>query len=493
MTSRNKIIAAFAAVTLAIAATSCSGKPEVLESVPSTATTVVSVDLERFLTEAGCTVNDEGIILSDDLREALDSAENSSTKAQIDALLHIKGLDLKTATYFEQKDLEGDLIVIVADDEDKVVESLSDKALNLEKGEDDGFVTFTNIPERTATIAIDDNRCWLAGLAPDAAISIIKKARRAAKKESIATVGWKADALSKDAALNAIVDVGDKFYDIFGDEAYRTAFACITSGEGESVLDIKAHIVNADGDKLDILPSLGTIDPDFLRFFSSRHNTVIAFAIADDFNWDNMLKSEGKSMASADKIFLSTMEEHLRNIDGTVAVGLNIDLDNLSPEKLDFCVAAKMKQGGADGVINKIREMAADVKQTLTERDGFLFLPMEERTLRIGKADNYLVLTTDAGVSAEPCTINADTFKGKSAVIAASGIHVNPTLDFVVSATTDEASLDLSIDKTRQGALAKLIKIIIKESKSQSDAVQSLLKRGDDDFGEDNYDNLIEF
>lgn len=493
MTSRNKIIAAFAAVTLAIAATSCSGKPEVLESVPSTATTVVSVDLERFLTEAGCTVNDEGIILSDDLREALDSAENSSTKAQIDALLHIKGLDLKTATYFEQKDLEGDLIVIVADDEDKVVESLSDKALNLEKGEDDGFVTFTNLPERTATIAIDDNRCWLAGLAPDAAISIIKKARRAAKKESIATVGWKADALSKDAALNAIVDVGDKFYDIFGDESYRSAFACITSGEGESVLDIKAHIVNADGDKLDILPSLGTIDPDFLRFFSSRHNTVIAFAIADDFNWDNMLKSEGKSMASADKIFLSTMEEHLRNIDGTVAVGLNIDLDNLSPEKLDFCVAAKMKQGGADGVINKIREMAADVKQTLTERDGFLYLPMEERTLRIGKADNYLVLTTDIGASTEPCPINAATFKGKSAVIAASGIHVNPTLDFVVSATTDEASLDLSIDKTRQGALAKLIKIIIKESKSQSDALQSLLKRGDDDFGEDNYDNLIEF
>ncbi len=187
------------------------------------------------------------------------------------------------------------------------------------------------------------------------------------------------------------------------------------------------------------------------------------------------------------------MEEHLRNIDGTVAVGLNIDLDNLSPEKLDFCVAAKMKQGGADGVINKIREMAADVKQTLTERDGFLYLPMEERTLRIGKADNYLVLTTDAGVSAEPCTINADTFKGKSAVIAASGIHVNPTLDFVISATTDEASLDLSIDKTRQGALAKLIKIIIKESKNQSDALQSLLKRGDDDFSEDNYDNLIEF
>ncbi|MBO7381932.1 MAG: hypothetical protein J6U03_01005 [Muribaculaceae bacterium] len=493
MTFRNKIIAAIATAVITIAATSCSGKPEVLEFVPSTATTVVSVDLERFLTEAGCTFNDEGITLSDDLREALDSAENSSTKAQINALLHIKGLDLKTATYFEQKDIEGGLIVIVADDEDKVVESLSDKVLNLEKGEDDGFVTFTNLPERTATIAIDDNRCWLAGLNPDGAISLIKKARRAAKKESIASIGWKADVLSKKAALNAIVDVGDKFYDIFGDEAYRTAFAGITSGEGDSVLDIKAHIVNADGDKLDILPSLGTIDPDFLHFFSSHHNTVIAFAIADDFNWDNMLKSEGKSMASADKIFLSTMEEHLRNIDGTVAVGLNIDLDNLSPEKLDFCVAAKMKQGGADGVINKIREMAADVKQTLTERDGFLFLPMEERTLRIGKADNYLVLTTDAGVSAEPCTINADTFKGKSAVIAASGIHVNPTLDFVISATTDEASLDLSIDKTRQGALAKLIKIIIKESKNQSDALQSLLKRGDDDFSEDNYDNLIEF
>lgn len=488
MTCRHKIIAAIAAATLAIVATSCSGKPEVLESVPATATTVVRVDLERFLTEAGCTVNDEGITLSDDLRQALDTA-TSARAAAADIFTRIKGLSLQTAVYFEMPDVEGGVLVLPVDD-DEAVESLSKPEMKLIKDKDHGFVTFTDA-ERKTSVAINDNLCWMAALDPDATVALAKKARRAAKKESIADIRWKADALADDVPLRAIISIGETHTDIFGDNAYQSAYACIASGDGDSLLNIKAHIADADGNRLPPFPTPGAIDPDFIRFLSECHNVVAAIAIAEDFNWDAFLDSEGKSLPSANKIFMSSMEPHLRNIDGTIAVGLRIDFDNLSTDSLDFCVVVKMKAGGADGVIDKIREMAAESRQQLAMRDGFIRLPLENRTLRIGKIDNYLIVANHQPETATGCTVAPDLFSGKCAAMVAKGLSADKSLDFTLTSTADDSLLRITADGSAKGALPKLIKFLLAKSNGDS-GLRQLFGSDDEDFADDYPKNLIE-
>jgi len=487
-----RLLAAICIISLLLAF-ACSKQPKVLEAVPASASTVVKFDLKRILTEAGCEVTDDGIRLSSDLKAEMDSA-SAETRSKWKALLSAKGVDLTNVIYFEQKDVEGGLLLLASNDEDLLIESLSADSLGFTKGKDSGFVTFKE--DENATVAINDGYCWISFLNIDNTTSLIKKARRAAKKESLAEGNWRADLLANDVAVCAITDVGDTFYDIFGDESYRNASAVVTSGDGNSVLDLKADIRDSDGKQLEILPSLGTIDTDFLRFSSARHNVVIAFSLADDFNWDNFLKADSKSISSANKIFLSTMEDHLRNIDGTVAISLNLDIANINADSLEYQVVAKMKEGGADALLNQLRQMAAEQKQRLAERDGFILLPVEGKPVRLGKVDKYIVIANHEVSMAGGSPFNATSFAGKSAVIAAHNIYADPLLSFTLAATTKEASLKVTVNNTSRGSLAEVIKIFLKESHRQADTVKGLF--GDEGaFGgedaPDDYGNLLQF
>lgn len=471
----------------------CSRAPEVLDAVPASATTIVKFNLKRILAEADCEVTDQGIRLSPYLKTEMDTA-SAETRSKWKALLAAKGVDITNVIYFEQKDAEGGLLLLAAYDEDLLIESLSADSLGFVKGNDSGFTIFQE--DKNSTVAIDDGYCWISFLDIDRTTSLIKKARRAAKKEPFADTGWKADELSDDVAICAITDVGEAFRDFFGDESYDKASLVITSGDGDSVLDLNARVCDADGNRKNILPSLGTIDTDFLRFASARHNVIAAFSIADDFDWDKLLKADSNSISSGNKIFLSMMEEHLRNIDGTIAVALNLDITNLNSDSLEYQVVAKMKDGGADALIAQIRQMAAEQKQHLAERNGFILLPVDGKPVRIGKVDNYLIVANHEVSTAESNHFSAASFAGKSAVIAAHNIYSDPLLSFTLSATDDEASLSVKVNNTSRGSLAEVIKIFLKESRMRDNSVKSLFG-GENPFNDedapDDYGELLQF
>jgi hypothetical protein len=165
--------------------------------------------------------------------------------------------------------------------------------------------------------------------------------------------------------------------------------------------DLKGSIsfVNEKGKKISLyseaLPSPKNVDIATMRYLGE--NEVLAFGTnLKGMKWDKALDQMGFMPGGAAQA-LALIEPYLRNINGTVAVGLgvnngmaslaNIMAGQFDPTDLTFTIVAKMASGEAEKTVSTLQSLAVLAGGSTPEKGGF--------SVALGSADQRIYVVAD--------------------------------------------------------------------------------------------------
>lgn len=165
------------------------------------------------------------------------------------------------------------------------------------------------------------------------------------------------------------------------------------------VADIAAQLVEGSGNPV-VIQGLRTIDTDFLRYVPEGMNMVAAAGLTPDIDWDAAaaLVSLVADRSTAGYIALAT--PYLKGIDGTVAVAASVDPEAESMADARIFAMAHMDRSKISDLrkqASMLAQMAGAKVEDISESMTAIALPAEAgmpSQLYIGEIDGYLAIAT---------------------------------------------------------------------------------------------------
>ncbi len=374
-----------AAVVLLLVGASCSepSRGRLLHNIPESATMTAIVNFGE-LTDAGLTDENASKISSNlsEVRGVVSSANNDGV-----------------AAFFSQG--SGlDLTVFAVDNDDNFTSSLTAAGFSTGSADDAETRIFSNGNSnlRVALSKLTPGYGWMADCRSDEQLAeAITNAVNLSKDNNITKYKGIAEYLeNQSGALIMALNCHqlDEKLPLDGDEQQ---WLCSTLPVSDKTVALNGQRMLSTGKPVEI-PGFKTISNDFLRYVPDNAAMVAAVGLTPEVDWDAASRLVSAFNREAN-FAVSLVLPYLKSIDGTVAVAAvpreGADINNPSPDMIDFLVMAHMPQKEVNDAIEQIRSLAEQTGlKPQTDKEGITTVALGDMTVKLGNIDGYLALST---------------------------------------------------------------------------------------------------
>lgn len=295
------------ACLLALLVASCDKpKPGLLDSVPQSAKSVVTVDVDKLLKNAGCQVTNGTYKFTPQLVEAMGQAKAKAVTDWFDCFS--KAVDLSDVLIYATE-TSSTVATAKVTDADALVDALS--AYDSQKIDlRDGFDIYA-LPNGDFAL-LRQLQVWFAHRADD----VINSAK-AAETAPFSALSGVTDFLLTDAPLNAAAKLDCLPVDWLADD-----WLCGSVDFNDNAMNVSVKAMTDDGKTFKFDKYLRSVDTDILSYLPANSQLAAAVGLKADIPWDEaaaVAKSlPGVSFSQKGMIGLTV--EQLKKLDGTVAI-----------------------------------------------------------------------------------------------------------------------------------------------------------------------------
>lgn len=437
---------------------SCSkdgSSDKLVESIPSSAMFVVKFNPQQVIENAGCSVDNGKIVLSQKISDAIKGAGGpAALNVANEYLSYTEGINLDAIMMFATNPDASDMAVIATLSDPEPVKKHLKELIGKEK-EEDGFTVYKI--DRDGVIAIKDKMLWIANK-----LSVVNKHIENAKESSIASVKEISDVLAADNAFAYVISLPkinstlkkrgvDVEHELVSDHvpaaiASKIAgvmdyYACGSMTLAGNTVSGEAFLVDEQGNRCQIGKLFNVIDTDFLKNIPAGANCVAACGNIADADVKALVEEAAAELKkeisrnSYDNEELARMvSDLLTKWDGTAAVALDCsyfaradmssligmseyNMMNTVLENIKFIVMVHYPQsvvnGLADLLVNKANAGNASVR---TISPNYYAAPLTpDMSLYFGNLNGYFAMGNFSENSGAMSL--ADKFSGKRMAI----------------------------------------------------------------------------
>jgi hypothetical protein len=379
-------------VALVMLLASCTSSPadKLLKKIPANATAVAVINVEEVIASAGGSIKGDKVNLPSYVTDSYLSSMTDFAGA----------IDPRAVVVAYVPVLHEAVAVYSITDENKFVAALSAKGYQQSTTEGDykAYAADSNFPVITA-----DDIAYAICRTMDAsdALAAIKTMHSQAADNNYASTGAAKQFGTHDiCGAVAMSDILGGYPEALPitQEMRQSTLVILSDLKGD---DLKGSIsfVNEKGKKISLyseaLPSPKNVDLATMRYLGE--NEVLAFGTnLKGMKWDKALDQMGFMPGGAAQA-LALIEPYLRNINGTVAVGLGVNngmaslakivAGQFDPTDLTFTIVAKMASGEAEKTVSTLQSLAVLAGGSTPEKGGF--------SVALGSADQRIYVVAD--------------------------------------------------------------------------------------------------
>lgn len=452
------------AALLLVAVTGCKdSERELLDTVPDSAQSIITMNLGRIMKSAGCQVKDGKYELTPDLADALGSSDAEAFVEWLGTFSHV--IDIDHVVVYMLDGRNGVATVSVTD-ETGLQKALADyeiKKIDTRKGYD-----LYEAPNGIVLL-LKDGQAWLARKADD----VIKSVKEAEKNPVAGIIGVK-EFLLTDAPLN--------FACRYNGISYQ--WMCGTVKLSDELIGLTLKGMDNDGKYLDFSSMLKPVNTDFLRYTPSNTQLAAAFSVPAGIPWDSVkaIVMAQARLSMAQKGVLEMLFEQLKKIDGTVALCAapaagSQALTTFNLASWDLLFMAHMAQDEVNSNVNNLVGMAGQFGLRVEEQDGVYHADLSSLDqslgeIYLGNIDGYFAVSTRPFDSNMNNSLT-QTFEGKNAAIAVDVPYGSETMKafglpygFSVTLQVEDDAIEMRgrFNGTSGSFLSSLISLIAKNN-----------------------------
>ena len=364
-----KVLTLITVALVAAGLASCSSdSKDLLKTVPGDADFVITLNAQKLIEQAGCTLTDKGLQLPEELEQFQDQIPDELNDV-------ICSVNLESAALFGYvKNGEPVLYVIGQVTDEKKLGNLLEEDLDAEK--EDGYTVYSK--RNRETVAIKDGRIYLCTKGKNI-VDEIEDIKDQAKDESILDVDGMADALLNDKVMNVAVKGKSlaKLMSLSGGE-----FAAIAALAGNVLKDkyiiyqgdlkdkegsMTCYLMDENGKRAEI-PYLEKIDSDALAYIPEGFNFGSAAGVSEKLGQKvaDLLDGFSGFMSSSDRQMATMVAEYLKDLDGTTLVAFDINpvdfiYGNPKIDDVKALIMIGLKEGKAEKYLGDIYDLLTKI------------------------------------------------------------------------------------------------------------------------------------
>lgn len=420
-----------------------------LDTVPSTASSVVVFNLHKVASAFGIKVSDGIVTLPDEIKAAAprltdDDLKNVASLAE--------AIDIKCVVLVGPgADFPGFCTFHITHQS-----ALTDLLTGLSSSTEDGF-TVTDLPSGNRLFT-KDSQGWLfnASATPEMLANILKNAENA----PISQFSGVAEQLSLDdtpmaIALN-LASIGS---------AWNGRWGAGPVAINDSKISARINLITTDGTPVNV-PGVRTLATDFLRYTPADANFVMAIGATPETDWSVL----GSVMSAAPSMQLSGMAEtvlpFLQKADGTVALAADFNAADPTASGATFLLMVHMPQADADAALadieNRMRAAGATPHRSPA---GVISIGSQGAQLNAGIIDGYLAVASFPLVPTQSNQLNPYFLSRKAAAVlsvpAVPMAGINSGLTLSVEVEDSSVSVAFASETKLQALLASLLALVI--------------------------------
>lgn len=390
---------------------SCSGKQELLDTVPAASRAVAVVDLEDLLEEAGFKIDDGKASAPDWLTGGLpaDAAKNLG--------LFSKALDLDQVVAVEPA--SGDTYVTCRVESQQALDQVaSDNAAVVTKSSVAGYDAYSFAG--MSTLLVRDSQAWVAVAAmganatPEAFANIVDAEVKAAGKKSVTKMSGIKDFLEADRTLT--VAISPEVMGQNGIKGMEDGWTLYSVDVKKDAIVTSGGIQRPDGRAIE-MPGTAPVNTAVLAYVPASFNFVVAAGLTPQFPWNSITQYAGLVGGYQAQGMLSMVLPYLKALDGTVLVAAGPDGEQAysdpSLQNWKGLLMAHMPQATIDEALASVKDLFATGGVPYTEADGAIKADYQGVQLNIGNVDGYLTVSNFPAAPGQSNNL-AQVFQGKN-------------------------------------------------------------------------------
>lgn len=398
-----KRIINFAIVAMMMVVSSCAKDSDpILDTIPADAEVVSMVNVNTSMKHLGIKITEEGIKYPESMKcveSILDMAVSKEDKKNFEAGLYagMELVDLSRIAAFVS--IEGDSYVTMILNEPELVEVKLEELCG--KGEQiEGFTCYEE-PEM-GVIAIKNNQAWIVERVSK--VAALKTELNKAAKNPISAKEDVCQLLSQEKDVKCVCSTRGLNLDVLG----KDGLICWSSDFKQMGIVGELSAKKSDGSMLNIGNYMGSLDDKTLSQIPQNAIFALAIGIDSKIDWDALESLVTPMLDYGDKGLVDVMRPYIRSINGgvllTIAPNVPLTKQNVqNVETWSVKFMAQMPQEKIDGAVTKIVSTIESDYGFALPRDGdFYVIPNPESPIKIGKYDDFFVMSNGATDTQSP-------------------------------------------------------------------------------------------
>ncbi|MDE5725579.1 MAG: hypothetical protein K2L91_04450 [Duncaniella sp.] len=388
---QSTLISIFMLVAL-LAISSCSGKPELLDTIPANSRMVMTINAEKICSEFGIKFSETGADIPGHLKRKIKPTDDVNAVLDLLGRISASGAgDVKSMAMSVYDEVLFTTLHI------ETVERI--KALNcpwMQWGDDAGGYA-TGTLGRGLTVVARDGQMWIFEHCPKAP-AVVREMLGEAEKASIGSLDAIAQSLAADRYVNLAI-ISEEIKDnknLAPFQAATWALIGLNVDGPRFVTDIE--MVKGTGEEIAV-EGMQPINDAVLSYVPAACNVAFAAGLTPRFNWDyiKLLAAIGGDFQT--RAALDVAIPFLNSIDGTVmlaAAPANEEAySDPQPGNWNFIIMAHMSREKIDQLLGMVRTMVFTTgRSPVTDKNGIMAIPQYGTTLYMGNVDGYFAVAT---------------------------------------------------------------------------------------------------
>lgn len=382
-------------LVLALLSTSCGGVSQgLLDSVPASAAMVASIDADVILTQAGCQLTGDTVILTPELSRILSDKATGALSAPVEVLSDLRGaVDMSHVILFALEGKENNpLLAAQISDLDLFgtrMAGMADEAAG------------TDLLDMYAvgdwSVAVAGDRMWCAAMSPSQLAETVTPLLSIKTSDSVASMTGIADFLTGGDAFDFAVRPS-AVNPLSGDSS-SSRWSCVSGKIEDSVIGLDFRMMESDGRLMNMAEGMQEVDADFLRYVPQSYVFAAAAGFSPDYRWKEVLGSASLILGPARSSYLSVLDPVLSKIDGTVAFAAGPAagapaVARVGLDTWDLLVMVHMPQVDVDNALSMLRSYASMSGLKMDTDNNVTVATMPDGSkIYAGNIDGYLAVS----------------------------------------------------------------------------------------------------
>ncbi len=431
---------------------SCSSGDDLYQYSSSDDLTVMSMNIQSIVDNAGCTVDKDGINLSESLQTLMSQmVRRPSEREELNKILACQGIDLSQMVLSVSNNLEPALTFKVTNQKNfkSYLESISYGELT--ESEEKGYTIYT-IGGSSAIFLTSNIACLL--FSEHKTVSATDIATLKERAQNTPLQKWQKETLESGKTFNMLLSFAaakdlmnkynsatpfsyNQFSMAYDPAALETAYLTVNSTLEGVKLSGDFNVVGNDGKPLESKYAKSEVNLDLMKYAGEKDIMLAIGAVPAGVDYADLLKQMvnemgGPSAFGLDNQSLSIIGAVLNNLDGTVMLAAGPD--NLmkinSPAGWSAVLVAEMKDGAAKQYVEMAKnfidinnehmsDMAADYRKM-----GLSYSP---KTIETSYTDGKLAVQLPGGGTLNVQAIGNDFVATLGEISTAGGCKIDTT------------------------------------------------------------------